>query len=92
MNLERSKEWWVAMACSEPDVMIRAGVPPHPRFPRPLPAMEAQARVAFGKFMNFMRRGHGLSYQMLRSRPLVSIRRISFSSNRISTTRRIEPQ
>ena len=68
MRIERSKEWWLAKARHEGDSVVGAG----------LLALDAksddtsvpaaatdEARVAFGRFINLMRRRRGLSVEKL---------------------------
>jgi len=69
MKLERSKEWWAALARSEPDGIICAGVPldrpEDVHFFRPQETATGKGRIAFGKFMALMRRRHGFSTAQL---------------------------
>lgn len=70
MRLERNKEWWVARARSEGDVVIGVGFsacapkPDHERAGMQVVAAE-EARIAFGKFVNLMRRRLGFSVEKL---------------------------
>lgn len=70
MRLERSKEWWLARAEREGDVAIAAGpLALDPTFDEresgAAPASAEDARIAFGKFVNMMRRRNGLSMEKL---------------------------
>jgi HTH-type transcriptional regulator, competence development regulator len=70
MKLERSKDWWMARARREGNAVIGAGVLAFDpaREERP-PTAEAVAieenRIAFGKFVNLMRRRWGYSVEQL---------------------------
>lgn len=78
MKFERNKEWWMARARREGKACIGAGLlafgptskaRPIPT-PRPTPNQTASGedtRIAFGKFVNLMRRRHGLSMEQLAS-------------------------
>lgn len=70
MRLERSKEWWMSRARREGDAVIGAGLLAFDPAPeeRPLSASAFPAeenRIAFGKFVNLMRRRRGLSMEQL---------------------------
>jgi HTH-type transcriptional regulator, competence development regulator len=71
MKLERSKEWWMARARREGDAVIGAGLLAFDPVPEERPTTIAQAapaeetRIAFGKFVNLMRRRRGLSMEIL---------------------------
>lgn len=70
MRLERSKDWWMARARREGNVAVGAGqlaFDPAPEG-RPSTAQTAaieETRIAFGKFVNLMRRRHGYSMEQL---------------------------
>ncbi len=70
MRLERSKEWWLSKARREGDAVVGAGLLAFDPAPEERPA-SAQApaaeetRIAFGKFVNLMRRRRGLSLERL---------------------------
>jgi transcriptional regulator with XRE-family HTH domain len=71
MRLDQSKEWWVARARREGDATIGAGLlaldakpDEHPVHAGAAEAAE-EARIAFGKFVNLMRRRRGLSVEQL---------------------------
>jgi HTH-type transcriptional regulator, competence development regulator len=68
MRLERTKEWWMSRARREGDAIISAGLlafDPAPEA-RPANALAAEEnRIAFGKFVNLMRRRRGLSMEQL---------------------------
>ncbi len=70
MKLERSKDWWMARARREGDAVIGAGLLAFD------PALDERAsgvqtavieetRIAFGKFVNLMRRRRGFSMEQL---------------------------
>ena len=70
---ERTKEWWVNRARREPNVEVAAGLVAHDPVHEP-PLMEAgppkdianeETRIAFGRFVNLMRRKRGLSMEEL---------------------------
>lgn len=71
---ERTKEWWVNRARREPNVEVAAGLVAHDPV-HEAPAMEAdpsnkdvaneETRIAFGRFVNLMRRKRGLSMEEL---------------------------
>lgn len=68
MRLDRSKEWWLSRAANEGDAVIGAGaLARDPAYS----ASEASAapaeenRIAFGRFINLMRRQSGLSIEAL---------------------------
>jgi transcriptional regulator with XRE-family HTH domain len=70
MKLERSKEWWMARARREGDAVIGAGLLAFDPAPdeRPSGAQTAiveETRIAFGKFVNLMRRRRGFSMEQL---------------------------
>ena len=70
MKLERSKDWWMARARREGDAVVGAGLLAFD----PAPAARASGvtvgaaedtRIAFGKFVNLMRRRRGFSMEQL---------------------------
>lgn len=72
MRLDRSQEWWLAKADREGDASVGAGalgaqalfeLPPKPA-PAP-PSAADETRIAFGRFVNLMRRRRGLSIEQL---------------------------
>lgn len=70
MKLERSKEWWMARARREGDAVIDAGLLAFDPVPEERPAINSSAaveetRIAFGRFVNLMRRRRGLSMEQL---------------------------
>jgi transcriptional regulator with XRE-family HTH domain len=70
MKLERSKEWWMGRARREGDAVIGAGLLAFDPVPeeRPTAAQAAaveETRIAFGKFVNLMRRRRGFSMEKL---------------------------
>lgn len=70
MKLERSKEWWMARARSEGDAVIGAGLLALDPNPDERPAAShfaagEETRIAFGKFVNLMRRRRGFSMEEL---------------------------
>ncbi|ARN83951.1 helix-turn-helix domain-containing protein [Methylocystis bryophila] len=70
MKLERSKDWWMARARREGDAVIGAGLLAFDPAPdeRPSGAQIAaveETRIAFGKFVNLMRRRRGFSMEQL---------------------------
>ena len=72
MKLNRSKEWWSSLARREPpEVAIAAGLPtPEPivgagRQATTPPTSVDELRVAFGRFVNLMRRRQSLSVEEL---------------------------
>lgn len=70
MKIERSKEWWLARAKSEGDSPVGAGclafdlsaLEPHAVVPA---QVVEDVRLAFGKFVNLMRRRRNLSVEQL---------------------------
>lgn len=70
MRLERSKEWWMSRARLEGDAAIGAGMLAFDPTPEERPsaapgAASEENRIAFGKFVNLMRRRRGLSMEQL---------------------------
>ena len=70
MRLERSKDWWMARARREGDAAVGAGLLAFDPAPeeRPSSAQTAaveETRIAFGKFVNLMRRRRGYSMEQL---------------------------
>lgn len=70
MRLERTKDWWMTRARREGDAAIGAGLlafDPAPEVrPSSTPATPGEeTRIAFGKFVNLMRRRRGLSMEQL---------------------------
>lgn len=70
MRLERSKDWWMARARREGDAAVGAGLLAFDPAPEERPANAHAAtgeetRIAFGKFVNLMRRRHGYSMEQL---------------------------
>ena len=74
MKFERSKEWWLAKARREGDAAIGAGLlarDPTERAAsatitdRPTAPSVDQTRIAFGRFVQLMRRQRGLSIEKL---------------------------
>jgi HTH-type transcriptional regulator, competence development regulator len=70
MKFERSKEWWMERAHCEGDSAIGAGLLAFDPVPgaRPVTAQPVSAeetRIAFGKFVNLMRRRRGFSMERL---------------------------
>ena len=69
MKLERSKEWWIKRASQEGDGMIGAGLlacDPSAGDEAVAPgAVAEENRIAFGLFINLMRRQQGLSIEVL---------------------------
>jgi HTH-type transcriptional regulator, competence development regulator len=72
MKIERSQAWWLAMADSEGDLPVAAGVPEADALPRaeqpsrvPTSLAATETRLAFGRFINLMRRRRGLSVEQL---------------------------
>lgn len=70
MKLRRSKDWWMARARREGDAVIGAGLLAFDPAPdeRPSGAQTAaveETRIAFGKFVNLMRRRRGFSMEQL---------------------------
>lgn len=70
MKLERSKEWWLERAAREEGTIIGAGaLPPAHAQPRPVVTVEApgveENRLAFGRFVNLMRRSRRLTVEEL---------------------------
>lgn len=67
MRIVRSKEWWLAKARSEGDSEVSAGL--HALVPHvsttTSPSTAEETRVAFGKFINLMRRQRRLSVEKL---------------------------
>ena len=71
MKIERSKEWWMARARREGDAAVGAGLLAFDPVPDERPttitqtAAAEETRIAFGKFVNLMRRRRGLSMEKL---------------------------
>lgn len=70
MKLERSKDWWMTRARREGDAVIGAGLLAFDPAPdeRPSGAQTVaveETRIAFGKFVNLMRRRRGFSMEEL---------------------------
>ncbi len=70
MKLERSKDWWMARARREGAAAIGAGLLAFDPAPEGRPSSERTAtveetRIAFGKFVNLMRRRCGFSMEQL---------------------------
>jgi transcriptional regulator with XRE-family HTH domain len=63
MKLERSKDWWMARARREGYAIIGAGLLAFD--PAPAGAGAEENRIAFGKFVNLMRRRRGYSMEQL---------------------------
>lgn len=70
MIIERTKEWWLARAAREGDAAVSAGLLAIDPVAGENPAAEHAAqpeenRIAFGKFVNLMRRRQGFSIEKL---------------------------
>ena len=68
MKFERSKEWWMERAHREGDSAIGAGLlafDPVPGAQSVQPVSAEENRIAFGKFVNLMRRRRGFSMERL---------------------------
>jgi HTH-type transcriptional regulator, competence development regulator len=70
MKFERSKEWWMARARRESGAAAGAGLLAFDPAPEERPSSAAVAaieetRIAFGKFVNLMRRRRGYSMEQL---------------------------
>jgi len=68
MRVERSKEWWLSRARREGDAVVGAGLLAFDPAPEERPAnahAAEETRIAFGKFVNLMRRRRGLSLERL---------------------------
>jgi HTH-type transcriptional regulator, competence development regulator len=70
MRFERSKDWWIARARREGDSAVSAGLLAFDPAPeeRPSSAQAAaveETRIAFGKFVNLMRRRRGYTMEQL---------------------------
>ncbi len=69
MKLERSKDWWMARARREGNVAVGAGLlafdPAPEERPSSVQAAAEDTRIAFGKFVNLMRRRRGFSMEQL---------------------------
>ena len=70
MKFERSKEWWMARARREGDAVIGAGLLAFDPVPEERPAsahaaVVEETRIAFGRFVNLMRRRRGFSMERL---------------------------
>ena len=70
MRFERSKDWWMARARREGDVAMGAGLLAFDPAPEERPAsgqtpIVEETRIAFGKFVNLMRRRRGFSMEQL---------------------------
>jgi transcriptional regulator with XRE-family HTH domain len=70
MKLERSKDWWMNRARREGDVAVGAGLLAFDPTPEERPSNAQftpieETRIAFGKFVNLMRRRQGYSMEQL---------------------------
>lgn len=70
MRLKRSKEWWLSRARREGNAVVGAGLlafdpTPEERVASAHGAVAEETRIAFGKFVNLMRRQRGLSLERL---------------------------
>lgn len=70
MKLERSKDWWIARARREGDSAVGAGVLALDAKPeeQPAPRLNESAedvRIAFGRFVNLVRRRQGYTLERL---------------------------
>ena len=68
MKFARSKEWWMARARREGDATIGAGLlafDPTPDEQTDAAAQGEETRIAFGKFVNMMRRQRGYTMERL---------------------------
>jgi transcriptional regulator with XRE-family HTH domain len=70
MKLARSKDWWMARARREGDAAVSAGLLAFDPAPEERPsnvqtATFEETRIAFGKFVNLMRRRRGFSMEQL---------------------------
>ena len=70
MKLERSKDWWMARARREGDAVVGAGLlafdpAPQARASGAQVGAAEDTRIAFGKFVNLMRRRRGFSMEQL---------------------------
>jgi len=70
MRIERTKGWWMARARREGDAVIGAGMLAFDPLPDERPetvqlAAVEETRIAFGKFVNLMRRRRGFSMEEL---------------------------
>lgn len=69
MKLERSKQWWMARARREGDAVIGAGLLALDPTPEERPSAQAapveEIRIAFGRFVNLMRRRRGYTMERL---------------------------
>lgn len=69
MKLERSKDWWMARARREGNAAVGAGLlafdPAPEERPSSVQAAAEDTRIAFGKFVNLMRRRRGFSMEQL---------------------------
>jgi transcriptional regulator with XRE-family HTH domain len=66
MRFERSKEWWLSRARREGDAAVGAGMLAFDPAPDDRGASGAdETRIAFGRFVNLMRRRRGLSMEKL---------------------------
>jgi transcriptional regulator with XRE-family HTH domain len=69
MRLERDKDWWIARANREGDAVIGAGLlardPVAGESAGAAPMAVEENRIAFGRFVNLMRRQQGYSIEAL---------------------------
>jgi transcriptional regulator with XRE-family HTH domain len=66
MKVGRSKEWWLEMAALEDDAEVGAGVLALESQSLTIPERVSNAaEIAFGRFIQLMRRKHGLSLEQL---------------------------
>jgi HTH-type transcriptional regulator, competence development regulator len=81
MKLERSKQWWLERAKREGESSVSAGLlaidPVHDEEARAPAQPELEdVRIAFGRFVNLMRRRQGLSVEALAQAANLDIREL----------------
>jgi hypothetical protein len=72
MKLERTQEWWLARVDREGTHAVGAGFPARdpieagrPSSPGAIPSGAEETRIAFGRFVNLMRRQRAMSIEQL---------------------------
>lgn len=86
MELKRSKEWWLSKADAEGDVVVAAGA--LARDPAPELESSSISRLAFGRFVNLMRRRLSLSVEAFAERAALDVSEVLSIEDDLSYTAR----